>query len=168
MASNNLSILDKKLLGYAANGYTPEQIAEETYVPAEQAIARIKELLASNDIWDEVEQRRLAVYSLQQLKSQVERVGVDVTNPKAIEAYTKLVAMIDRVESKTKAISDNELERLAIMQAQRLVQLFEMAYGRARQLLADEYPDIDLGRIDDAIQDGLREFSGQMNAQIEA
>lgn len=162
--AKGLSLLDKRLVEMAANGATPDEMEESAFIPAAQAITRVKEILASQDIWDEVEQRRLAVYSLQKLKGQVEASGIDATNPKMVEAYTKLLAMVDRLQSKTAAISDSELERLAVMQASRFVQVFEMAYGRARQLLSQDYPEVDLGRIDDVMWEGLRQSAGEIEA----
>lgn len=161
--AKQLALVDRKLLDLAANGYSPDEIAAETYIPPEQAVARIKELLASHDVWDEVETRRLAVHSLQRLKAQVEAV-IDPSNPKAVEGLTKTVLAIDKLQSKTAAISDSELERLAVLQASRIVQLFEMAYGRARALLSEEYPEVDLGRIDDVMLAGLQQFAPEIEA----
>lgn len=163
MASKGLSLLDRRLLDLASNGYTPDEISQEVFIPPEQAVGRIKELLASHDIYDEVETRRLAVHSLQKLKGQVE-AAMDPANPKAVEALTKTVLAIDRLQSKTAAISDSELERLAQLQAIQIVQLIELAYGRARQLLADEYPEVDLGRIDDVFHSSVQEVVPQIEA----
>lgn len=157
MAGNGLTLLERKILDAAASGMTPTEISEAYYMPAEQVVAKVRDLLAQRDVWDEIEQRKLLVHSLHTVKRQIEQLSVDVSDPKHIEAYTKLVLAIDRISEKQTKITDAELDRVSAAQASVLVQMVQMAYNRAKQLLSAEYPYIELDVIDGAFDEGLRD-----------
>lgn len=157
MAGNSLTIIERKILDAAASGMSPAEISEAYYMPAEQVVTKVRELLAQRDVWDEIEQRKLLVHSLLRVKGEIERFSIDVSDPKHIEAYTKLVLAIDRISEKQTKITDAELDRVSAAQAVVLVQMVEMAYNRAKQLLAAEYPFITLDVIDEAFNEGLRD-----------
>lgn len=154
--ANRISLVDKKLLDMFANSYTPEEVEDETGVPALQAIARARELLASIDVWDEVEQRRLLAHSLKRVKEQIES-ALDVTDPKMIQSYSNLVGMIDKIQDKQRAITDNEIEKLALAQSRTMLRLIEAAFFEARKVLSTDYPMVDLGRIDAVFYEQLEE-----------
>ena len=40
-----------------------------------------------------------------------------------------------------------------------MMQFIQASYQRARELLAEEYPEVDIERIDGAFQEGLREVT---------
>lgn len=162
--ANSLSILDRKLLDAAANGMSPAEMEEEFFVPAAQAVATVRALLSQRDIWDEIEQRKLMAHSLMQRKSEIERLTIDVADPKHIEAYTKLVLAIDRITDKPMKITDAELERVGQAQAKALLQMIEMAYNRAKQLLTTDFPFLDLTDIDEAFNEGLRDAARVIEA----
>lgn len=154
--AKRVSLLDKKILDLFANSYTPEQVEEETGFPAVQAVARTRELLASVDVWDEVEQRRLLAHSLKKAKEQVESMG-DLTDPKLLQSYTNLVGTIDKIQDKQRRVSDEEIEKLAAAQARQMLRMIEASFYRAREILKSEHPQIDLGRIDAAFFDSMEE-----------
>lgn len=149
------------MLDLFANGATPQEVEEETGVPAMTALARARELLASTDIWDEMEQRRLLLHSLKKIKEQVE-ASMDHSDAKIIQAYSNLTNGIDRIQSSARAITDAEMEKLAMAQAQQMIRLIEMSFSHARRLLAAEYPEVDLGRIDDVFYEALHENAGEI------
>lgn len=155
--AGQLSLLDRKLLDAAAIGMTANEMEEEFFIPAAQAIGRVRELLAQKNIWDEIEQRKLMAHSLMQRKAEIEKATIDVENPKHIEAYTKLILAIDRITDKPMKISEEELQRVGQAQAKAMLQMIEMAYGRAKQLLAEDYPYLDLSEIDEKFHEGLRD-----------
>lgn len=151
------SLFQRKLLDAAANGDTPEEMSEQFFIPAAQAVATVRALLASQDVWDEIEQRKLNTHSLKRMKAEIEKATVDVSNPKHIESYTKLILAIDRITDKPMKITDAELERVGQAQAKALLQMMEMAYNRAKQLLAADFPFLDLTDVDQAFNEGLRD-----------
>jgi hypothetical protein len=158
MAKSRVSLIDKRLLDLFSNSYTPDEVEQETGIPALQAVARTRELLASIDVWDEVEQRRLLAHSLKKAKEQVESIG-DMTDPKLLQSYTNLVGTIDKIQDKARAISDQEIEKLAIAQGRHMLNMIEASFFRARELLSQEYPEVDLGRIDTVFWAGVEEQS---------
>jgi hypothetical protein len=155
--ASNLSILDRKLLDAAANGATPNELEEQFFIPALDAVARVRGLLAQRDIWDEMEQRKLLIHSLMQRKSEIEKQIVEVENPKVLQAYANLVLAIDKIADKPMRISDAELEKVGQAQARALITMMEMAYHRAKQLLTTDFPFLDLSDVDQAFNDGLRD-----------
>lgn len=162
--ASQLSLLDRKLLDAAAIGMTGDEMEEEFFIPAAQAVARVRQLLGQKNIWDEIEQRKLMAHSLMQRKAEIEKVTIDVENPKHIEAYTKLILAIDRITDKPMKISEDELQRVGQAQAKAMLQMIEMAYGRARALLAEEFPFLDLSDADAKFREGLREAALEIEA----
>lgn len=158
MAGKELTLLDDALLRAAANGKSGEEMASLYPVSAAQAIVRVKDILVSRDPWTQIEKKQLLLHSAYGLKSQLEEVlennAFDVKNA---EAYIKLLKTVGEILDKQGSISQNELETVTRVQAQALVHLIEAGYDRARKLLAEEYPDVDLHRIDEAFQIGMRD-----------
>lgn len=162
--TKTLSVLDRKLLDAAASGATPAEMEEMFYVPAATAATRVKELLASTNVWDEIEQRQLRVHQLQSLYRQIQDFGFDPGDPKMTQALTNLIGLIDKISTNDQKINEEQLRIVTETHAKALLQLIEMAYSRARALLAEEYPVVDLGRVDDVFHQGLREASKQIES----
>ena len=66
--SKAVSVIDDILLKAAAGGKSGDEIEEITGIPAAQALNKVKELLASRDVWNEMEQRQLLLAELHELK----------------------------------------------------------------------------------------------------
>jgi hypothetical protein len=56
------------------------------------------------------------------------------------------------------------MEQLALAQAAQMIRLIEASFTRARKLLSEEYPEVDLGRIDSVFYEALREDTKQIEA----
>ena len=160
-----LSLRDQNLLDRTLKGESPALIAEETGVPATDVVRRIKEMLSTRDVFSEIEQRRILVYGLQDLYSRAINF-LDSFDPengsdmaKMIDSTTKLITSIDQLQSAQGKISDDEINRAAAAQAQQIMRFVNASYQRARELLAEEYPEVDIERIDGAFQEGLREVT---------
>ena len=152
----DISLQDVKLLNLAANGASGEDLEAKTGIPAAQALLRVRRILASRDVWTEVERRQLLLHSAQQLKSKVEKF-LQADDPKSVSAYLAVLKTISEMFDKMGKISNEELEKVTRAQAQKMLQLIEAAYGRARGLLSDEYPEVPLELLDAAFAQGLRE-----------
>jgi uncharacterized protein (DUF433 family) len=164
MVSRSLTLLDDALLRAAANGKSGEDMATIYPVSAAQAIVRVKDLLVSHDPWTYIERKQLLLHSAYGLKEQLEEVLTnDDFNVKNAEAYLKVLRTVGDILDKQGSISQNELETVTRVQAQALIRLIEAGYDRARDLLAQEYPDIDLQLIDEAFHLGMREASSDEN-----
>src|SRR6188768_2964945 len=156
--ADKVSLRDKKLLELAANGATGLEMQEVTGMNAAAAVNRVKEILSVNrTAYDAYERRELAMLSLLRVKAQMEREGLDTSNPKHVESFTKLNTAIDKMSLNNEKVSDDDLNKVTEAQARKLLQLIEMAYGYARTELKNEYGDfIDMAVIDKAFQEGLR------------
>lgn len=157
------TLLDQELLRMAANHKSPMQMEAELDIPAAQAAVRVRELLRSTDIWTEVEERRLLVHSMYALKDRLEG-GLDIDNPKSVEAYTKLLALIGTRLDTISQITESELDRVTSAQARKLLQLVMAATEYAREVLSQEYPESVMDEIETALQEGLRRAAEEIEA----
>ena len=73
MPSQELTLKDHQLLQLAANGKSPIEIAEETGIAPEAVALRIRELLSSRDIWNDLEREKLLIHSIYELKTRLEK-----------------------------------------------------------------------------------------------
>lgn len=157
------SLLDEELLRCAANNMSPAQMEAELDIPAAQAAVRVRELLRSRDIWTEVEERRLLLISMYNLKAKLER-NLDIDNPKHVESLTKLLDTIGKRLDSVSAITENELDRVTSAQARKLLQLVISATEYAREVLAQEYPESIVEDVEVAFQEGLRRAAEEIEA----
>ncbi len=163
--AKRLSLRDQNLLSRTLRGESPAAISEETGVDPVIIVNRVKEMLDSRDVFSEIEQRRILVYGLQDLYDRAIQFmdsfefedGGQMA--KMIGSITTIIESIDRLQSAQSKISDDELERAAAAQAAKMMQLIQLSYQRARELLSEEYPEVDLELIDGAFQEGLREVT---------
>ena len=154
MAETRISLLDRALLDGVIGGTSVEQLASEHYITEVEVVKRVKAILASEDVFDEVEKRKITVRRLLKMAKDAE-VNLDMSHPKSVEAMTKLLAMIDKLQTMAPSITDDDMERAAMAQAALLVRVVEAAWRRARALLVLEYPQVDLVAIDAAFNEGL-------------
>lgn len=162
-----LTIRDRKILELFASGLSPQEVEEKMGVPAAHALVRCKEILASRDVFDEIEQKQLSVQRANALYAKAQAYmdqGWVKDFPKHVEAMTKLLKEIRETRNADKTRSMAEIEAMTKAQASILIRAVQLSYDRARTLLADEYPGVDLARIDDAFQTGLQELSSEQPA----
>ena len=153
---SGLSLHDRRLLDLAANGASGEEIEQSLGIPAAEAIVRVREILRSRDVWDEVEKRQLLLHSAHKLKAKIEE-AFDAEDPKKIAGYLSTLRLVGEMLDKSGRLSDEELERVTKAQAMKMLQFIEAGYSRARELLATEYPNVELEMIDNAFHAGMRE-----------
>lgn len=157
------SLQDEKLLKCAASGKSANQIEIETGVPAAQAVVRIRELLRSQDIWTTEERKQLLLQDMYRLKDEFAR-HIDLSDAKHAEAMTKLLDQIGKRLDAASALNTDTLDKITTLQAQRLLQLYVLATERAKDILAEAYPEAILEDIDAALQEGLREAAGEIES----
>lgn len=130
---------------------------EDRYgIPAAQAIARVGELLESRDVWTELQQRKLLLYSAYKLKEQIEVATVDVEDSSQINSFLAVLRTIGEMLDKQSGITDRELEVVTEAQSKAMLRLIDAAFGRARSILQDMYPTA-LEDVDSAFASGLQE-----------
>lgn len=158
--SQEVSLRDRKLLDGAANNFSGEELAQVSGMPAAQAIARVRELLKSRDVFDEIEKKKLVLHSVYKLKARIEEYDatVDIKNPKAAEAYLKVLESINNMLDKQGRISEEELELAARVQARALAEIITKGYMKARMWLQEEYSGlVKFDELDAAFEVGMRE-----------
>ena len=155
-----LTLRDEKLVELFAAGRSPREVEEELGIPAEKALIRCKEILESRDVFTQMENRQLLIVQLKNLYRRasdlLESSGLKDW-PKGVEAITKLIDQTYKIQVQEQAISDDEIKRQTMAQSAILIQVVQMAYERARKLLATDYPQVNLNLIDAAFAEGLQE-----------
>lgn len=154
------SLRDQKILEMYGLGRTTGEVAETLGVSEEYAYSRIKQLLAEGDIFTVMEQRKLLIYQMKSLLSKASDFldnASDKSWAPGVAAITKLLETTYEIQVKEEAQSEEELQAATRAQAGVLIRAVEMAYNRARELLTNEYPNVDIALIDAAFQQGLEE-----------
>lgn len=155
-----LTLRDRSLIDAAANGATPLEMEAKFGIPAAQAAMRVREILSTWDVFDEIERRKLLMHSLYQVKGKLETENFDIHDPKMLDAYGRLVLGIGQLLEKYGQISDEELEKVSQAQATALMELITAGYMKARAWLAAEYGDkVPVERLDEVFELGMREVS---------
>jgi hypothetical protein len=95
------SATDRRLLKAAAKFASPEQLSEAVngqLTPA-QAIDRVKTLLASQDVYSEVEQRRLLLLQMAEFMDYMKEQAQEANNPQAWAALNRTFKLVsDQIE----------------------------------------------------------------------
>lgn len=144
----SLTLVDRKILSAVSNGKTPTELEKEfAGFSSVEIYARVKELLSGYDVFDEIEQRKLLIHSLQTLKGRVEEV-LDVTDHRQVNSLRDVILAIDRVLGNAKKATDEEVQRLIAEQTARMIHLIAISYGRVRDTLSQEFPEIPMEQID--------------------
>lgn len=159
--------MDRKMLTLAANGKSAVEIAEATGVSPEVAILRVKELIGSRNVWDNVERENLLLNSVYELKERLEKnFDAVMGDPKLLENYRKTLEMLGKQLEVRSQINEVDLMRVSEAHARKMVALINAGYYAARKRLALEYPDIDLSVIDEAFNDGMGDAVAELESEI--
>lgn len=151
-----LTLRDEKLLSLAANGLSGEEIAAEVGMSPEAAILRVREIISSRDVWDDVEREKLLLQDIYNLKSRLEKRFDDIVgDAKMLDGYRKTLETLGLALERRSRISDEDLAKVTEAQARVLIQLVNAGYQAARAALVEEYPDVDVKVIDAKFSEGL-------------
>lgn len=164
-----VTLMDKKVLNLAANGKSAEEIAEQTGIAPETVILRVKELIGSRNVWDNVERENLLLNSIYELKEKLEdNFQAVMGDPKLLENYRKTLEMLgQRLEARSQ-INEADLMRVSEAHARKMISLINAGYYAARKRLSSEYPTVDLSMIDDAFNDGMGDAVLALEAEASA
>lgn len=144
----SLRLVDRELLTAVANGRTPAELEEEfAGYSAVEIYTRVKEILASFDVWDEQEQRKLLVLSLQDLKRKAE-MYLDAADHRQVNALKDVILAIDKIASSSNRATEEEIRAIVREQSAQMIHLIAQSYGRVRSLLSQQYPEIPMVEID--------------------
>jgi len=168
MSKSDMTLQDRKVLTLAANGKSAEEIAEQTGIPAEKVILRVKELIGSRNVWDAMERENLLLHSIYELKEKLEdNIEAILGDPKLLESYRKTLELLgQRLESRSQ-LNEEDLLRISDAHARKMVTIINLGYYRARQALAEQYPEVDLLVIDGAFNEGMDQAALEIEAAQE-
>lgn len=158
MSRTDLTLMDDKLLRLAANGKSANEISSETDLAPEKIILRIREILNSRDIWNDLEREKLLMHSIYDLKEKLEsKIDAVMGDPKLLKEYRGLLDLLgQRLDARTNLVQA-DLDRVSKAQGMKLIHIVELGYYKARAALAEQYPDVDLLAVDAAMSAGLEE-----------
>lgn len=153
--SKEVNVLDEILLRLASSGSSGQEMERQTGISAAQAIMHVKRLLASRDIWTELERRQLLLYELNELKDSLKQNAMDVKDPQHARLLLQtLQAIAQRLDSEKNKL-DVDFQKVTEHQAQIMGKAFDIALEHVKKELASKYPDVSRGEIDKIAQDGL-------------
>lgn len=158
MASTELTLMDSKLLRLAANGKSAAEISEQTGVTPEAVLLRVKDLIDSRDVWDDIQREKLLMHSIYDLKERLEaNMDALVGDPKLLESYRRTLELLgQRIEARNH-INEADLLKVSEAHGRKMVHVIELGYYKARAALARDYPDVDLLAIDATFSEGIEE-----------
>lgn len=154
--AQELTPRDDALLKAAADGWSGERIEQELGIPAAKAVLRTKQILASNDVWTDIERRQILMYELTELKNKIQKQTEKYIDDKMGEVLLKTIKAIDEILDKTSKVSDDQLSKISRAQAGAMLQLIKAAFDAAKGALAQEYPDADMRVIEAKFNDALQ------------
>lgn len=138
---------DKQLLDLAASNATPKEMENATGLPAAQAVNRVKTLLASRDVWSELERRQLILHDLYNVKNKLlEESSNDAVTLQAIR-------LLNETLDKQSEITKEEMERVSDIQARKMLDMI----GTAFKYMEDAFPELESDTLRTAFARGLEQ-----------
>lgn len=154
--SKAVSVIDEILLRAAAGGKSGDEIEKATGIPAAQALEKVKDLLASRDVWTEMEQRQLLLAELHELKDSLRAQAIEGQDPEAARVLLRTLETIGKRLDSQQTVLDENLIKLTQFQQKILLRAMDAALDFAKRELADRYPQVGLGELDELVAQGLQ------------
>ncbi len=154
--SRAVSVVDEILLRAAAGGKSGEEIEKATGIPAAQALEKVKDLLASRDVWTEMEQRQLLLAELHELKDSLRVQAIDGQDPEAARVLLRTLETIGKRLDAQQTVLDENIIKLTQFQQKILLRAMDAALDFAKRELADRYPQVGIDELDELVAQGLQ------------
>ncbi len=149
--------LDKRLLKYADEGLSPQEISEIMNIPAAEVAIKIRRILEDRDWLSILERQKLNLLQFHKIKSRLfERVDKDYVDADLLKEYINATKVMDEMLDRATKITDDQLAVVSDAQARALVKLFSFAWDDLLEWMASEYPQVDTAAMSDVFNDGLR------------
>jgi len=164
--SKAVSVIDDILLKAAAGGKSGDEIEEITGIPAAQALNKVKELLASRDVWNEMEQRQLLLAELHELKESLRVQAIDGGDPDAARTLLRTLEVIGKRLDTQQLVLDENLLKLTMFQQRILLRAMDAALNFAKKELRERYPEVAVGELDGLVAEGLQLAKYELEDEI--
>jgi len=164
--SKAVSVIDDILLKAAAGGKSGDEIEEITGIPAAQALNKVKELLASRDVWNEMEQRQLLLAELHELKESLRVQAIDGGDPDAARTLLRTLEVIGKRLDTQQLVLDENLLKLTMFQQRILLRAMDAALNFAKKELRERYPEVSLSELDGLVAEGLQLAKYELEDEI--
>jgi len=151
-----VSVVDEILLRAAAGGKSGEEIEKATGIPAAQALEKVKDLLASRDVWTEMQQRQLLLAELHELKDSLRAQAIEGQDPEAARVLLRTLETIGKRLDSQQTVLDENLIKLTQFQQKILLRAMDAALNFAKRELADRYPQVGIEELDELVANGLQ------------
>lgn len=156
VAEHRLGLMEQRLIEHFATGGTAEEAANAFGISGAEAYQTVKDALSQVDVWTQIEMGKMNVVVLQKMLRKSQE-AYDPSNPKSVEANAKLVQAIQKLQSVQFNLSEADIERAAVANAEKIKIAMNMSYNRVRNTLAQEFPAVPIEYIDSIFLNGIKE-----------
>lgn len=168
--SLELGRFDKKMLEYASDGLSPEEIAAK--LPGEQSPAmiafRIKQIVTGRTSWLSVaEERALHLADLQRLKKKAWDMLDDEEGNRALTGLANVMQQIGLRIDIAAAQSEEMMGQIRKAQAREFAAVLELMYDGVVRRLHKEYPDMDKHVLRKMMGEEMQNAVARVNALVE-
>jgi acyl-CoA reductase-like NAD-dependent aldehyde dehydrogenase len=170
---NGLEIgrFDKKMLEYASDGLSPEEIAEK--LPGDQTPAmiafRIKQIVSGRTSWLTVaEERALHLADLQRLKKKAWEMLDQEEGNRALTGLANIMQQIGLRIDIAAAQSEEMMGQIRRAQAREFAAALEMMYDGVVRRLHSEYPDVDKRTLRTLMGEEMQKAVARIDALVES
>lgn len=165
-----LGRFDKKMLEYASDGLSPEEIAAK--LPGDQTPAmiafRIKQIVTGRTSWLTVaEESALHLADLQRLKKKAwEMLDAEEGN-RALTGLANVMQQIGMRIDVAASRSDEMMGQIRRAQAREFAAALEMMYDGVVRRLAKEYPEVDKQVLRELMGEEMQSAVARINALVD-
>lgn len=156
MAEHRLGLMEQRLIEHFATGGTAEDAANAFGISGAEAYQLVKDALSNVDVWTQIEMGKMNVIVLQKMLRKSQE-AYDPSNPKSVEANAKLVQAIQKLQAVQFKLSDADIERAAVANAEKIKIAMTMSYNRVRSTLSQEFTAVPIEYIDSIFLNGIKE-----------
>lgn len=153
--ASGVSLLDETLISLAASGCSGEEMELRTGIPAERAVAHVKDLMRRRDVWSEVEQRQLLLFELMGLKDSLRDSATRLGDLDSARLLLKTLEVIGRRLDVQQSGLDADVLRLSEFQQGVLLRAMDAALSFAKSELAERFPAVPREELDALVAEGL-------------
>lgn len=155
--AETLSLLEKRLLTLAAQGASPEEMANDTGLDAQAAYQKVSDILRRRNVWDEIQQRQLLLHSAFDMKAQLER-WIEQGNrfdKDQVTAYLRNLKLLAEILDQHAKATAGQVDKVVDAHKVYMIGLVEKLSLEVVNELHARHPDIEMDEIDGVFQEVL-------------